>query len=142
MSEVKITNQWSQEDSDYIRKKVIEHNLSVLPAEVKHPVKNVSFILRNNEGEIVGGVTGAIFWYHLHIDFLWVDHSLRGKGYGKELLERIEASARENHCRLILLDTFSFQAPDFYQKYGYEVVGLVENHPEGHQQYYLEKRIL
>jgi ribosomal protein S18 acetylase RimI-like enzyme len=142
LCKVKLTNQWNQEDSDYIRKKVIEHNLSVLPEEVKHPVKNVSFILRSVNGEIVGGITGTIFWYHLHIDYLWVDQSLRGKGFGKELLEKIEASARENHCRLILLDTFSFQAPDFYQKYGYKVVGIVENHPKGHQQYYLEKRLL
>jgi ribosomal protein S18 acetylase RimI-like enzyme len=143
VSEVKITNQWSQEDSDYIRKKVIEHNLSVLPDEVKHPVKNVSFVLRNDEGDIVvGGITGTIFWYHLHIDFLWVDQSLRGRGYGKALLEQIEESAKEHHCRLILLDSFSFQAPDFYQKYGYHVVGKVENHPKGHTQYYLEKRLV
>jgi GNAT superfamily N-acetyltransferase len=141
-SEMKITNQWNQEDSDYIRKKVIEHNLSVLPDEVKHPVKNVSFVLRNDDRKIVGGITGTIFWYHLHIDFLWVDQSLRGRGYGKELLERIEASARENHCRLILLDSFSFQAPYFYQKYGYQVVGIVEDHPKGYQQFYLEKRLL
>jgi GNAT superfamily N-acetyltransferase len=142
LSELKIMSQWNQEDSDFIRKKVIEHNLTVLPDEVKHPVKNVSFVLRNDEGDIVGGITGTIFWYHLHIDFLWVDYSLRGKGYGKELLERIEGAAKENHCRLILLDTFSFQAPNYYQKYGYQVVGKVEDHPKGHHQYYLEKRLL
>jgi ribosomal protein S18 acetylase RimI-like enzyme len=28
-------------------------------------------------------LTGTIFWNHLHIDYLWVDNSLRGKGYGK-----------------------------------------------------------
>jgi ribosomal protein S18 acetylase RimI-like enzyme len=56
---------------------------------------------------------------------------LRGKGYGKELLNQIENTAKENNCRLILLDSFSFQAPDFYQKYGYKVVGIVEDHPKG-----------
>ncbi|MFT9497492.1 MULTISPECIES: GNAT family N-acetyltransferase [Bacillota] len=137
-----ITQQWVQEDSEYIRKKVIEHNLSKLPDDVKHPVKNISFILRDEGGEILGGITGTIFWYNLHIDFLWVDESLRGNGYGKELLNRIEKIARENRCQLIQLDTFSFQAPDFYQKNGYEIVGVIEGHPnKENQQYYLKKKL-
>ena len=140
---LKITQQRNQEDSDYIRKKVIEHNLSKLPDEVKHPVKNISFILRDEEENILGGITGTIFWYHLHIDFLWVDESLRGKGYGRQLLENIEGIARENRCNLIQLDTFSFQAPNFYQKYGYEIVGVIEEHPnKDNQQYYLSKKLM
>lgn len=140
---MQIIQQWNQEDSDYIRKRVIEHNLSKLPDEVKHPVKNISFMLKCEDGEILGGITGTIFWYHLHIDFLWVDESLRGEGYGEKLLDYIEKTARENNCRLIQLDTFSFQAPDFYQKYGYQIVGIIEEHPtKDFQQYYLEKRLV
>jgi ribosomal protein S18 acetylase RimI-like enzyme len=137
-----ITQQWNQEDSEYIRKKVIEHNLSKLPDDVKHPVKKISFILRNEGGEILGGITGTIFWFNLHIDYLWVDESVRGNGYGVELLNRIEEIARENRCKLIQLDTFSFQAPKFYQKNGYETVGVIEEHPnKGNQQYYLKKKL-
>ncbi|TWT00130.1 GNAT family N-acetyltransferase [Planomicrobium sp. CPCC 101079] len=139
---MQIQQQWRQEDSDYIRKKVIEHNLKNLPDKVKHPVKNVSFILRDEDGNILGGITGTIFWYHLHIDFLWVDEDLRGEGYGEKLLQSIEKFAVENKCKLIQLDTFSFQAPKFYQKNGYEVVGIIEDHPiQEHQQYYLMKRL-
>lgn len=140
---MKITQQWNQEDSDFIRKKVIEHNLAKLPEDIKHPVKNISFILRNEDEIILGGITGTIFWYHLHIDFLWVDESLRGNGYGKQLLDNIELLARENNCNLIQLDTFSFQAPNFYQKYGYDVIGVIEDHPnKNNQQYYLVKKLL
>lgn len=138
---MKISNEWNLEDSEYIRNMVIEYNLSILPDEVKQSSINVSHILRNDDGKIVGGITGKIVWYHLHIDYLWVDDSLRGKGYGKELLIHIEKTARENNCRLILLDSFSFQAPDFYQKLGFKVVGIVEDHPKGYKQYYLEKRL-
>jgi ribosomal protein S18 acetylase RimI-like enzyme len=138
---MRIYKQWSQEDSDYIREKVIEYNLSLLPDEVKQSSMKVSSVLRNDEGKIVGGITGTIVWYHLHIDYLWVDNSLRGKGYGKELLNHIEKTAKENNCRLILLDTFSFQAPEFYQKCGYKVIGKVEDHPKGYNQYYLEKKL-
>jgi ribosomal protein S18 acetylase RimI-like enzyme len=98
-------------------------------------------VLRNDDGEIVGGITGTIVWYHLHIDYLWVDDSLRGEGYGKKLLNHMENTAREHKCRLILLDTFSFQAPDFYQKLGYKVVGIAEDHPKGYNLYYLEKKL-
>ncbi|MGE7951281.1 GNAT family N-acetyltransferase [Lysinibacillus xylanilyticus] len=139
---MQITQQWNQEDNEYIRKKVIEHNLSKLPDDVKHPVKNISFILRDEGGKILGGISGTIFWYNLHIDYLWVDELLRGKGYGKKLLNCIENIARENRCKLIQLDTFSFQAPGFYQKNGYEIVGVVEEHPnKENQQYYLKKKL-
>ncbi|MET3195573.1 GNAT family N-acetyltransferase [Bacillus sp. OAE603] len=136
-----ISNQWVKEDCDYIRNKVIEYNLAMLPDEVKQASFNVSCILKNDTGEIVGGITGTIVWYHLHIDYLWVDNALRGKGYGEKLLQHIEKTAIENNCRLILLDTFSFQAPDFYQKLGFKVVGIVEDHPKGFKQYYLEKKL-
>lgn len=140
---MQIDQQWNQEDSDYIRKKVIEHNLAKLPDEVKHPMKKISFMLRNENEEILGGITGIIIWRHLHIDFLWVDGSVRGEGYGEKLLSLMEKTARENNCRLIQLDTFSFQAPDFYQKYGYQIVGIIEEHPtKDFQQYYLEKRLV
>ncbi|MCM3118792.1 GNAT family N-acetyltransferase [Neobacillus sp. MER 74] len=138
---MELSKEWNLEDSEYIRKKVIEYNLSLLPDEVKQSSIKVSHILRNDEGKIVGGITGTIFWYHLHIEYLWVDHSLRGKGYGEDLLNHIEKTAKENNCRLILLDTFSFQAPDFYKKCGYKVIGKVEDHPKGHNQYYLEKKL-
>lgn len=47
----------------------------------------------------------------------------------------------EKGCRLILLDSFSFQAPDFYKKHGYREYGVVEDHPKGHSQHFLEKRL-
>ena len=139
---MEISQQWNQEDSEYIRKKLIDYNSSKLPDEVKHPVKNISFILRDEADKIMGGITGTIFWHRLYIDFLWIEESLREKGYGKKLLMKMESFAREQNCKLIQLDTFSFQAPDFYQKNGFEVVGIVEEFPtKEHKQYYLAKRL-
>ena len=67
---MEISQQWNQEDSEYIRKKLIDYNSSKLPDEVKHPGKNISFILRDETDEIMGGITGMIFWHRLYIDFL------------------------------------------------------------------------
>ncbi|UFT98342.1 GNAT family N-acetyltransferase [Radiobacillus kanasensis] len=131
----------NEEESVYIRKKLIEYNMEKLTDEVKTPLEKVSFVIKNEKSETVGGITGTMFWHHLHIDFLWVSDEVRGKGYGSELIEHIEFFAKENNCRLLLLDTFSFQAPDFYQKLGFDVVGVVEDHPKGHSQYFLQKRL-
>lgn len=136
-----MIQQWNQQDSDYIRKKVIEHNMKSLSDEVKTPLENVSFVIRNDKGELVGGVTGTIFWYHMHIDFLWVSEELRHDGYGSQLIKKMEDLAYEKGCRLIILDTFSFQAPNFYKKQGFKVIGVVEDHPKGHHQYFMEKRL-
>jgi GNAT superfamily N-acetyltransferase len=60
---------------------------------------------------------------------------------GSQLLNEIEQLAKEKGCRLICLDTFSFQAPGFYKKHGYKVFGVLEDHPKGFNQYFLEKRL-
>lgn len=138
---MKIVQQWVQEDSDYIREKVIEYNQKCLADEEKTPSEKVSFIVRNEKEEIVGGITAITFWHHVHVDFLWVSEEYRHEGYGTKLIKLIEEFAIEKGCRLINLDTFSFQAPDFYKKHGYKVIGVSEDHPKGHNHYYLEKRL-
>lgn len=137
---LKIIQQWEQSDREFIRKKVIEHNMKQIPDRLKTSVEMVSFILKDEEQKIVGGITGNMFWRHLHIDFLWVDKAVRGKGYGSKLLNKMENFALESGCRFIDLDTFSFQAPEFYKKHGFQVFGVLENHPEGFNQYFLQKR--
>ncbi|WP_175986844.1 GNAT family N-acetyltransferase [Bacillus sp. Marseille-Q1617] len=138
---MKITQQWVQEDSDYIRKKLIEYNMSAINEEVKTPLEKVSFVLRNDQDEIVGGVVGETFWHHLHIDFLWVAEEYRKEGYGVQLIERIEGYAKERGCYLVILNTFSFQAPDFYKKMGYREFGMLKDFPKGARQHFMEKRI-
>ncbi|TFJ92944.1 GNAT family N-acetyltransferase [Lentibacillus salicampi] len=137
---MKIVQQWKQADSDFIREKVIEHNMEQLPDKLKTPNENVSLILKGDSGEIIGGITANIFWHHMHIESLWVDKHVREAGYGSELLKRMETLAIEKGCRFIFLDTFSFQAPEFYQNNGYEVFGTIEDHPKGFNQYFLRKR--
>lgn len=71
-----------------------------------------------------------------------MDESVRKAGYGSKLLEKMEQAAEKNACAFIYLDTFSFQAPDFYQKHGYEVFGTLDHFPEGVKQYFLQKRLV
>ncbi|TKD72548.1 GNAT family N-acetyltransferase [Pseudalkalibacillus hwajinpoensis] len=132
--------QRQDEAREMIRKKVVDYNEEQLSDQVKTPLEKIAYVIQE-EGELVGGVSGTMFWEHLHLDFLWVAESKRGNQYGRKLLKRIEKLAEEKACRLILLDSFSFQAPGFYLREGYEICGKVDNHPEGHTQYFLQKRL-
>jgi len=91
------------------------------------------------DGEIVGGVSGATYWGWLYVNLMWLKEDLRGQGYGKELLTLAEDEARQRGAKQSYLDTFSFQAPGFYQKQGYEVFGQLDDFPPGHQRYFLCK---
>jgi GNAT superfamily N-acetyltransferase len=103
--------------------------------------ENLCFVLENPEGEIVGGVIGATYWDWLYINLMWVRDDLRGRGFGRQLLAMAETEARERGAKHAYLDTFSFQAPDFYKKAGYKEFGRLENFPKGHTRYFLTKAL-
>jgi GNAT superfamily N-acetyltransferase len=103
--------------------------------------RQLCFVLRAPDQEIVGGVIGATHWDWLHIDLMWVREELRGRGYGHRLLMAAEDEARQRGAKNAYLDTFSFQAPDFYKRHGYQVFGELQDFPTGHQRYYLAKKL-
>lgn len=74
-------------------------------------------------------------------DILWVSEEYRKSGFGTKLLKEMEKIAVEENCKLIHLDTFDFQAKDFYLRHGYEVFGVLEDCPESHCRYYLKKKL-
>lgn len=136
---MKIIQQEVAEDRDFIRKKVIEYNNASLPGENKSQFEQMSFIVRNEAEEIIGGLTATGFWRHLHIDFLWVDPAARGKRIAAKLMAQAEVYARSKGHRLIIVDTLSFQAPEFYKKQGYSEFGVINDFPEGHSHHHFEK---
>ena len=103
--------------------------------------KTVCFILQTPDQEIVGGVIGATYWDWFHLDLMWVKEEFRGRGYGHRLLALAEDEARRRGARHAHLDTFSFQAPDFYRHRGYEVFGELPDFPTGHRRYFMTKEL-
>jgi len=65
----------------------------------------------------------------------------RGKNYGKALVEQAENIARSNDCIGIWLDTFEFQASGFYDKLGFEVFAIIDDHPIGQKRLFLRKKL-
>ena len=103
--------------------------------------RNLCFVLQTPEWKIVGGVIGATYWDWLYVNLMWVREDLRGQGFGRQLLEKAEAEARQRGAKRAYLDTFSFQAPAFYKKLGYEEFGRLEDFPVGHTRYFLVKTL-
>jgi GNAT superfamily N-acetyltransferase len=103
--------------------------------------QRICYVLEDQEGEIVGGVLGEIYWGWFYLDLIWVGEALRGCGYGGQLLQTAEEGARERGARYVYLDTFSFQAPEFYEKHGYRVFGELGDFPQGHRRYFLTKEL-
>lgn len=103
--------------------------------------QSLCFVLRSPEQEIAGGLIGEIHWGWLFINLLYLQDELRGQGYGHRLLTLAEDTARQHGATNAYLDTFSFQALDFYQQHGYQVFGELADFPPGHQRYYLTKKL-
>ena len=103
--------------------------------------QSLCFVLKAPDQEIVGGVIGATYWDWFHLDLLWVKDDLRGCGHGHRLLTLAEDEARRRGARNAYLDTFSFQAPDFYEQHGYRVFGELQDFPPGHQRYFFAKQL-
>ena len=99
-----------------------------------------AFFIRDDRQEIVAGISGWTWAHACEIRELWVHPLWRRQGYGRTLLESAEQEARVHGCRVILLSSFSFQAPGFYQKCGYELAWRLDDFPPGHQYCYLVKR--
>jgi GNAT superfamily N-acetyltransferase len=103
--------------------------------------KPLSIFVRNENGEIVGGLTGETYWDWLFVENLAVDQSVRKTGLGSQLLKAAEEEALKRGCHAAYLDTFSFQARPFYEKQGYKLFGQLDEFPPGHSRHFFWKKL-
>jgi len=103
--------------------------------------QRLCFFLLAPDDQVAGGLVGAMYWNWFYLDLLWVDEALRRQGYGRRLVRRAEEEARNRGAEYVYLDTFSFQAPGFYEKLGYEVFGELPDFPPGQRRYFYCKTL-
>lgn len=100
----------------------------------------MGFFVRNEGGEIMAGLVGSTYAGWLFVAELWVHAELRRLGIGTALLELAERRAMALGCHSAMLDTFSFQGPEFYPRFGYQAYGTLD-YPPDHQRIFLRKRL-
>lgn len=101
----------------------------------------INIFLKDENKKVYGGAIATVLWNGIEINSLWVDESLRNKGYGRKIIEEIEKEGIKRGCNIIYTNTFSWQAPEFYEKLGYKQYGKLENFPPGNSLTYFYKNL-
>lgn len=129
----------TNEDKEYLVEKLVDYNLSKVQANQSELFIDLSRKIEK-DGKIIAGIIARMYcWNVVYIDTLWVDSNYRSEKLGTLLLKSVEQQALSNNVYLIHLDTFDFQAKEFYEKQGYEVFGQLDNCPRNHTRYYMKK---
>ncbi|MFI1968091.1 GNAT family N-acetyltransferase [Streptomyces cinnamoneus] len=93
------------------------------------------------DGHLVGGLTAWTWGGLCGIELLWVREDSRAGGWGSKLLLAAEAEAVRRGCDRVMVSSYTFQAPGFYERHGYGEVGRVPGVPGGHADVYLFKSL-
>jgi len=119
---------------------VAEGHQEVLAAQVGSRRREpFALILRRKGGTVAGGLLGKVLFDDLHIDQVWLHESIRGRGYGRRLMEEAEAHAAGEGCRRAFLNTMSTEALSFFEHVGYYEIGRIANFPVGRTVFFLRK---
>lgn len=135
--ELEITSTPRVEDEEFVIAKTREYNRNF----AENDLKSLCVFVRDDAGEIVGGLTGRTYWQYLDIAYLWVAERHRSRGYATKIMDAAESEALRRGCRRAFLDTLSFQALGFYQKRGYAEFGRLSGFSGKHERHYLWKRL-
>jgi len=104
-------------------------------------VRPLACFARADSGEVIGGLRARQWGNAVEVQQLWVDEAHRRRGIGARLMHLLEQSAVGRGAAVIYLDTFSFQAPEFYRRCGYQAAARVDGFPDGIGRFLMVKRV-
>lgn len=103
--------------------------------------ESLNLYVEDDSGQLMAGLVAEIFGNWLEIEYLFVKEDLRGQGIGSQLLKQAESEAKKRNSRFAFVNTYQFQAPAFYQKYGYKKVFTMKDYPYTGQRHYYQKEL-
>jgi GNAT superfamily N-acetyltransferase len=98
-------------------------------------------VARSGADDVVGGAVGRTWGECCELQQLWVAPVLRRTGIGSRLIRLFEDRAIDRGCLVFYLETFTFQAPDFYREHGYASELAIEGFPGGIVKHHMFKRL-
>ena len=114
-------------------KKVMVDGMLAYHAKQGYPRKTdfYSILIRDSSNKVVGTISVSFLWNGMHILSLWIDDSIRNQGWGSKMMKMVENEAIKRGCDLAYTDTYTWQAPLFYEKMGYALYGKLDDFPQG-----------
>ena len=97
--------------------------------------------VEEEDGKILGVITGRAYYDEVHVVDLIVDRSCRRSGLGSKLVATVEEAYKNKGYAKITLTTFGFQAPEFYKKLGYQIEFVRESKDPKLSKYFLSKTL-
>jgi len=135
-----ITSNPSEQEIKTVRSGLVSNfDKHVESVKKEYPHTDYCAVIKNDEGEVLGGISGYTTLGILNIAELWVDKRYRNLGYGKDLLVHAETLAKERGCIAGQIACFSFQNLEFLKKQGYEILGSSDAYPNDVLEHYLTK---
>ncbi|MGV6394152.1 GNAT family N-acetyltransferase [Pseudomonas caspiana] len=138
---VRIETTTNPTDEDYLGILTPLRAFNVSRAGDAGAEKFALLIRDEHSDEVLGGLYGSLLYRWMFIELLAVPEQARGQGLGSRLMAMAETLANEKNCVGIWLDTFDFQAPEFYRSLGFSEFGQVNDYPPGHRRYFFQKRL-
>ena len=136
MMDYTVTDEPKREDEEALFNNLKEFNLAHIELDV---VQKLAVFQYDENGTLVAGLSAKTHGNWLSVSYLWIAEKARGKGLGSKMLKDAEDEAVKRGCRFAFLDTFSFQAKDFYLKMGYQEVFTLEHYPVTGKRHYFTK---
>lgn len=126
------------EEINFVNNALEEFNNKTVGPD-NHELLNI--VEYDDNQKVIAGILGGTYWGWMHLDILWVDEKYRKTGIGSKLLKAAEEEAVRRGCHSVHVDTMSWQAPEFYKKHGYRIIGELDNIPNGNKKYHLVKEL-
>ena len=101
--------------------------------------ETLNLYVEDEKGNLLAGLIAETFGNWLEIEYLFVKEELRRQGIGSKLLQQAESEAKNRNCRFAFVNTYQFQAPDFYKMHGYKKVFTLQDYPYTGKRYYYQK---
>ncbi|WP_375403725.1 GNAT family N-acetyltransferase [uncultured Sphingomonas sp.] len=134
---IETTDAPSEADQATVLSGLATYN-QIAPAVTAQPI---AVWVRDEDDQVVGGLYGQTGARWFFIEYFWLPEHLRGSGTGAAVLRRAEEEAVARGCIGAWLDTFSFQAPGFYERQGYSAFGVLDDFPAGERRHFMSKRL-
>jgi ribosomal protein S18 acetylase RimI-like enzyme len=97
--------------------------------------------VRDAKGRLLGGLILQSYWKESYVELLWLSDNARRLGLGRQLMQEAERRASRRGSLLLHLNTYSFQAPGFYEKLGFRRFGGMAGSPRGASRHFYVKRL-